>query len=106
MRRIPGCETTKTPSYDIQPPPRVIWIGISWGRTPFLPPFAIGQEVVGEVVDVDDAGATAGLRPGQRVVIPWHLSCERCADRLAGRPGKLHEHSRDGFLYDADARGG
>jgi threonine dehydrogenase-like Zn-dependent dehydrogenase len=57
------------------------------GLTPFPAPFAIGHEAVGEVIDVGEAAAVDGLRPGQVVVIPWHLSCERCSECLAGRPG-------------------
>jgi threonine dehydrogenase-like Zn-dependent dehydrogenase len=46
-------------------------------------PFAIGHEAVGEVIDVG-AGVTR-LRPGDLVVIPYHLSCgacDRCRDDL------------------------
>ncbi len=46
-------------------------------------PFAIGHEGVGEVVEV---GATVTLiRPGDMVVIPYHLSCgacDRCREHL------------------------
>jgi alcohol dehydrogenase len=56
------------------------------GRTPMPGPFALGHEAVGEVVAVGDAAGAAGLRPGDRVVIPWHLSCGSCAHCLAGRP--------------------
>ena len=49
-------------------------------------PFALGHEAVGEVVAVGDAAGAAGLRPGDRVVIPWHLSCGTCAHCLARRP--------------------
>lgn len=57
------------------------------GRTPFPAPFAIGHEAVGEVVEVGDGAGAAGLQIGQRVVVPWHHSCERCLECLAGRPG-------------------
>ncbi|MBI1211418.1 MAG: alcohol dehydrogenase catalytic domain-containing protein [Alphaproteobacteria bacterium] len=38
--------------------------------------FAFGHECVGEVVD---AGDKSGVRPGERVVVPFQLSCGRCA---------------------------
>ncbi len=39
-------------------------------------PFAIGHEGVGEVVEV--GAAVTGVRPGDLVVIPYHLSCGAC----------------------------
>jgi threonine dehydrogenase-like Zn-dependent dehydrogenase len=39
-------------------------------------PFAIGHEAVGEVVEV--GRAVTRLRPGDLVVIPYHLSCGAC----------------------------
>lgn len=39
-------------------------------------PFAFGHESVGEVVE---AGDKAGVKPGERVVVPFQLSCGRCA---------------------------
>ena len=49
---------------------------IATGFAPYPGPFAFGHESVGEVVD---AGPAAGVRPGQRVVVPFQLSCGRCA---------------------------
>jgi threonine dehydrogenase-like Zn-dependent dehydrogenase len=46
-------------------------------------PFAIGHEGVGEVVAVGDA--VTGVRPGDLVVIPYHLACgtcDRCREEL------------------------
>jgi alcohol dehydrogenase len=46
-------------------------------------PFAIGHEAVGEVTEVG-RGVTR-LRPGDTVVIPYHLSCgacDRCTEQL------------------------
>jgi threonine dehydrogenase-like Zn-dependent dehydrogenase len=46
-------------------------------------PFAIGHEGVGEVIEV--GAAVTRLRPGDVVVIPYHLSCgacDRCNDDL------------------------
>jgi alcohol dehydrogenase len=47
-------------------------------------PFAIGHEAVGEVVAV--GGAVAELTPGDRVVIPYHISCGACDRCLKGVP--------------------
>lgn len=50
---------------------------IATGRVPFPGPFAFGHEMVGEVVD---AGAASGVTPGTRVIVPFQLSCGRCAN--------------------------
>lgn len=39
-------------------------------------PFAFGHEAIGEVIE---AGDKAGFVPGQRVAVPFQLSCGRCA---------------------------
>lgn len=46
------------------------------GRTPLPPPFALGHECVAEVVAVGDG--VKQVRPGQVVVVPWHISCGAC----------------------------
>ncbi|MGX1855409.1 zinc-dependent alcohol dehydrogenase [Streptomyces sp. NPDC055299] len=55
------------------------------GDSPFKPPYALGHEAVGEVAAVGDA--VTGLRPGDRVVIPWHISCGTCAECSRSMPG-------------------
>jgi threonine dehydrogenase-like Zn-dependent dehydrogenase len=53
------------------------------GDTPFQGPFAIGHEGVARVVEVGDAVRRA--KPGDVVVVVWHISCgacERCARQL------------------------
>jgi alcohol dehydrogenase len=45
------------------------------GRTPFAGPFPLGHEFAGEVVE---AGPAARVRPGDRVVVPFHISCGDC----------------------------
>jgi len=50
-------------------------LAIARGHAAFPGPFAMGHETVGVVVD---AGDQAGLRPGERVVVPFQLSCGRC----------------------------
>lgn len=57
---------------------------IATGVIPLPGPFAFGHESVGEVVD---AGAAAGVVPGQRVVVPFQLSCGRCDSCRRGRTG-------------------
>jgi threonine dehydrogenase-like Zn-dependent dehydrogenase len=46
------------------------------GKAPVPPPFAIGHECVGEVVDVADGVTHVQL--GDLVVVPWHIACGRC----------------------------
>jgi threonine dehydrogenase-like Zn-dependent dehydrogenase len=48
---------------------------IATGFIPFPGPFAFGHEMVGEVVD---AGEVSGVLPGQRVVVPFQISCGKC----------------------------
>lgn len=48
---------------------------IANGVAPFAGPFAFGHEAVGEVVDAGDA---AGVKPGDRVVVPFQISCGTC----------------------------
>jgi alcohol dehydrogenase len=52
--------------------------------SPFEPPFALGHEAVGEIVDLADDDAV--LSVGQRVVIPWHISCGTCDNCRRARP--------------------
>lgn len=54
---------------------------IATGFVPFPGPFAFGHEMVGEVVD---AGDKAGVAPGQRVVVPFQISCGKCASCQRG----------------------
>jgi len=47
------------------------------GDRPFAGPFAYGHECIAEVIDVGDA--VRGVTIGQRVVVPWAISCGACA---------------------------
>jgi len=47
------------------------------GLTPFPAPFALGHEFVAEVLDIGDTVST--VRPGDRVVVPFEISCGTCA---------------------------
>lgn len=52
------------------------------GLSPFEPPFALGHESVAEVVDV--GSGVRSVRPGDVVVVPWHICCGECANCRAG----------------------
>jgi threonine dehydrogenase-like Zn-dependent dehydrogenase len=54
---------------------------IATGIVPFPGPFAFGHEMVGGVVD---AGHMAGVTPGQRVVVPFQISCGQCVSCRRG----------------------
>jgi alcohol dehydrogenase len=47
------------------------------GITPYQPPFALGHESVGEVVET--GAAVRGVQPGDRVIVPFQVSCGACA---------------------------
>jgi alcohol dehydrogenase len=49
---------------------------IALGVVRYPGPFAFGHETIAEVVEVGDA---VPLRPGDRVAVPFQLSCGRCA---------------------------
>lgn len=59
--------------------------GIVAGASPFPPPFTLGHEGVAEVVEVGDAVTT--VRPGDRVLVPFQISCGTCGACRAGRTG-------------------
>src|SRR5690349_6388260 len=60
--------------------------GAICGRVPFRGPFAIGHECVAEVVELGPA--VTGLRIGQRVIVPWAVSCGTCGPCLRGLTAK------------------
>jgi alcohol dehydrogenase len=53
------------------------------GGSPFSPPFALGHECVAEVVEVGDD--VNSVLPGQRVSVPFQISCGTCDACLQGR---------------------
>ena len=55
------------------------------GRVPFRGPFAFGHEFVAEVVEVGEE--VKGIRPGQRVIVPFQISCGECRYCLRGQTG-------------------
>jgi threonine dehydrogenase-like Zn-dependent dehydrogenase len=56
------------------------------GKVPFRGPFAIGHECVAEVVTLGPA--VTGLHIGQRVVVPWAVSCGTCPPCRRGLTAK------------------
>ena len=52
------------------------------GQGMIAPPFPIGHECVARVVDVGDE--ITHVKPGDLVVVPWHISCGRCERCHAG----------------------
>lgn len=55
------------------------------GMVPIGEPFALGHECIGEVVEVGDA--VTSVQPGDRVVVPFQISCGACAACLRGHTG-------------------
>jgi len=63
---------------------------------PFAGPFAIGHECVAEVVAVGDA--VSGLAVGDRVVVPWSVSCGACERCRRGLTSKCRTTTQDRVL--------
>ena len=55
------------------------------GQFPVPTPVALGHEFVAEVVDVGDS--VNGVRPGDRVVVPFQISCGECDHCRRGQTG-------------------
>jgi alcohol dehydrogenase len=55
------------------------------GKTPFARPLCLGHECVAEVLAVGDR--VSSVRPGQRVVVPFQISCGTCAACSIGHTG-------------------
>ena len=47
-----------------------------FGRKPFSPPFCVGHECIGEVVET--GSEVTQFRKGQVVIVPWAISCGVC----------------------------
>lgn len=61
-------------------------VGSICGSVPFRGPFAIGHECVAEIVALGPA--VCGLHSGQRVVVPWAVSCGTCPPCRRGLTAK------------------
>lgn len=57
---------------------------IARGIVPFAGPIAFGHESICEVVDAGDA---VGFAPGDRVAVPFQISCGDCAPCRRGLTG-------------------
>src|SRR3954468_12938180 len=55
------------------------------GGAPFPAPFALGHEGVADVLEVGDGVRT--VKPGDRVLVPFQISCGTCGACAAGRTG-------------------
>ncbi len=56
---------------------------------PVAGPFALGHECVGEVVEIGDA--VRAVKPGDRVVVPFQISCGACERCRKGQTGSCKE---------------
>jgi threonine dehydrogenase-like Zn-dependent dehydrogenase len=52
------------------------------GNNPFQGPFAVGHECVAEVVSVGEEVKT--IKPGEKVIVPWAISCGDCSPCHSG----------------------
>ena len=59
------------------------------GKTPLPPPFTLGHEAAAEVVEI--GAEVRRVRPGDLVVVPWHISCGGCDRCLAGLTASCRE---------------
>lgn len=59
------------------------------GQFPVPGPFAFGHECVAEIVSVGDAVSL--VRPGDRVIVPFQLSCGECEECRRGRTANCGE---------------
>jgi alcohol dehydrogenase len=57
------------------------------GRAPFAGPFPLGHEFVAQVAQVGPA--VRRFRPGQRVIVPFQISCGRCDRCVRGLTGPV-----------------
>ncbi len=58
---------------------------LALGATPFPLPLRLGHECVAEVLSVGEQ--VTRVRPGERVVVPFQISCGSCSPCLMGHTG-------------------
>ncbi len=73
------------------------------GHTPFPLPLRLGHECVAEIVTVGERVRT--VAPGQRVVVPFQISCGACPSCIAGHTGNC-TGVPPGSMYGFGAGGG
>jgi threonine dehydrogenase-like Zn-dependent dehydrogenase len=73
------------------------------GVVPVAEPFPLGHECVAEVVQIGDA--VQGFAPGDRVIVPFQISCGACAACQAGHTGSCTAVPR-GSAYGMRPLGG
>jgi threonine dehydrogenase-like Zn-dependent dehydrogenase len=67
-------------------------VGVLQGVFPLEGPYPFGHEGVAEVVEV--GAAVTSVAPGDRVVVPFQISCGACEPCRRGRTGNCAEHPR------------
>jgi threonine dehydrogenase-like Zn-dependent dehydrogenase len=60
-------------------------VAVALGRAPLPPGYAVGHEGLAEVVAVGDG--VSGVRVGDRVVVPFQISCGACRECRRGATG-------------------
>lgn len=60
-------------------------VAVAHGAAPLPPGYAVGHEGLAEVVAIGDA--VTGVRVGERVVVPFQLSCGACRECRRGATG-------------------
>jgi threonine dehydrogenase-like Zn-dependent dehydrogenase len=71
-------------------------VGSICGRVPYRGPFAIGHECVAEIIGLGPE--VTRLRAGQRVVVPWAVSCGTCPPCQRGLTAKCATTAGGGTL--------
>src|ERR1700730_12008862 len=67
-------------------------VAVLAGRSPLAGPYPFGHEGVADVVEV--GGNVATVAPGDRVVVPFQISCGACRPCARGRTGNCAAHPR------------
>lgn len=70
-------------------------VGDVLGRRPFQGPFAFGHECIATVLAVGDEVHTVGV--GDRVIVPWAISCGRCFPCRNGLTAKCAQSGKTMF---------
>lgn len=65
-------------------------VGALRGAYPLAGPFPLGHEGVAEVVEVGES--VTSVSPGDRVIVPFQISCGSCAPCRRGRTGNCTAH--------------